>query len=68
MAYPAEPCLPRCQCKQILDPVWLKQQLDAGREIHRYALVCLSCGGLWNDAATDRIEHVMKGCAAQKGK
>jgi hypothetical protein len=53
--------LPRCECKQILDPVWLKQQIEAGHEIHTYVLVCTTCGGLWNDKATDRlIEHVMK--------
>jgi hypothetical protein len=57
-----DPQLPRCKCRHILDPVWLKQQIEAGKEIHMYVLCCTSCGGLWNHSATDRlIDHVMKG-------
>jgi hypothetical protein len=39
-------CLPRCQCRHVHDPEWLKAEIK-GREVHQYLLICraaAACG------------------------
>jgi hypothetical protein len=35
----------------------LRKKSKPGRQVHQYVLCCCSCGGLWDDAATDRVYH-----------
>jgi hypothetical protein len=58
---------PTCQCNH--EAAHLQQEIAAGRPVHEYrigedseyVLVCLTCLGLWDHSATDRlIEDIMK--------
>jgi len=50
-----------CRCNH--DPIFLQTEIAAGRWVHKfqeneigeYVLTCLSCGGLWDHAATDGV-------------
>ena len=56
-----------CQCNHL--PAYLFQEIAAKRPVHefresketgQYDLICLTCFGLWDHAATDRlVEMVM---------
>jgi len=61
---------PYSECKCDHDAAYLEQEIAARRWVHEYrerrdtgeiVLVCLTCDGLWDHRATDRlIERIMR--------